>query len=151
MRALTERLTALKWPDVSPDAIERGLLQSERRVRRAQTDMEARPTVKNLHRWRRRVRRLRMQLELIRRIRNKGQPLAFTRHHRLAIRTLSESSDAIGAIQDLRTLRRVIGNEIDVEVGRQVKETLKALEAPHHDVLREQAPPRTTAMDAAAS
>jgi hypothetical protein len=39
LRALAERLAALKWPEVSPDAIERGLVRSERRVRRAQTDM----------------------------------------------------------------------------------------------------------------
>jgi CHAD domain-containing protein len=136
LRALAERLAALNWPQVSPDAIERGLVRSERRVRRAQNDMEARATVKNLHRWRRRVRRLRMQLELIRRIRNKGQSLTFTRQHHSAIRALSARSDAIGAIQDLRTLRRVISHEIDVEVGRQLKKTLQALEAPHQDVVR---------------
>jgi CHAD domain-containing protein len=109
-RALTRvesGLQALAW-SVRKKDIRAALQRSQRRDTRARRAAEAMPLPANLHRWRRRTRRLRMQLEAL-------QALAPNLARELArpslkkqLRRLQARADALGWYQDLQVLRALV-------------------------------------------
>jgi CHAD domain-containing protein len=110
IRDLCDLVEALPWKTVRRRTIEEALARSERRVARAEKRARKNPTTANLHRWRRRARRLRMQLDAWRRV---LKATGKTAHHRskqdkAAARAMSKLSDALGARQDLRALRTTL-------------------------------------------
>jgi CHAD domain-containing protein len=116
---LARRVEALPWQRLTVEEIEFALAHSERRVAKARKRMRKAATVANLHRWRRRARRLRMQLELLRKAR-KAASLPTPHHaghHKALAKGMSSLSDAIGARQDLRLLREVLRTVADADTA----------------------------------
>lgn len=115
IRELAHAVAALPWRKLSRQVVEHALANSEQRVAKARKRMRKSATTANLHRWRRRARRLRMQLELIRKARKAaGMPAP---HHaerdKALARTMSVLSDTIGSKQDLRALRKILRSIVD--------------------------------------
>lgn len=133
--ALAERLALMDWDDVTDDAIAQGLVRSELEERCAWAKALSDATLVGLGIWRRRVRRLQTQLKFAQRAQTHGLLLAYGRHPESLIRRLSAQSSQIGAIRDLRTLRRVLNRELDSEKVIQVRPILHAHEAPHYEAL----------------
>ncbi|MET0504991.1 MAG: CHAD domain-containing protein [Luteibacter sp.] len=110
IRDLAGQVAALPWRKLTRSTIEHALARSEQRVAKARKRMRKTGSAANLHRWRRRARRLRMQLELLRKAR-KATGVATPRHaarDKTLAKAMSVLSDAIGAKQDLRALRHVL-------------------------------------------
>jgi CHAD domain-containing protein len=110
IRDLGDAIEVLPWKAIGRGTIEEALARSERRVARAEKRVRKDATPANLHRWRRRARRLRMQLDFWRKVLKATGKSA---HHRgkqdkAAFRSMSKLSDALGAKQDLRALRTTL-------------------------------------------
>lgn len=119
VRTLSRQVHALAWQAMTAEEIDYALAHSERRVAKARKRMRKSASVANLHRWRRRARRLRMQIELVRKARKAaGLPAP---HHADREKTLAQDmavlSDAIGARQDLRLLREILRTLADAETA----------------------------------
>lgn len=111
---LETALRRLPWDRLDPEDVRRALARSLRRVERARVSATA--TVEQRHRWRRRLRRLRMQWNALKALR-KREPgsdpavrrlLAWLRRKAPGFRTVSEAVDALGAEQDLGLLRAAL-------------------------------------------
>lgn len=91
------------WETLKSTHIRAGLQRQRRRVQRAARRAKKHPDSENLHRWRRRVRRLRMQMDALPRL--KGD----WRHDAVkASKSLHQLSDALGRQQDLHVLMRLL-------------------------------------------
>lgn len=129
---LARQVQSLDWQRLTTEDIAIALAHSERRVTRARKRMGKAATVANLHRWRRRARRLRMQLELLRKARKAaGQPApAHASRDKALARAMSSLSDAIGARQDLRLLRTILRRVADADTAPVlIRATTRALKA----------------------
>jgi CHAD domain-containing protein len=117
IRDLASRVAALPWRKLTRRIVENALARSEQRVAKARKRMRKAGSTANLHRWRRRARRLRMQLEILRKAR-KAAGMTAPQHparDKTLARSMSALSDAIGAKQDLRALRNVLRSIVDPE------------------------------------
>ncbi len=101
-------LDALPWHAVKSSDIKAGLLHSERRARKAQKRAAHDESPENVHRWRRRVRRLRMQLEALPELGLKVAALVDALHGTGKTKALHKVSDQLGWQQDLRMLRNLV-------------------------------------------
>ena len=107
LRELAAVLEGLPWRSIRLRTINEALERSEQRVTKAHKRADKSATPVNQHDWRRKARRLRMQLELWRRVR-KATGKAGHRHapgHKEKTHDMSKLSDALGKKQDLRALR----------------------------------------------
>jgi CHAD domain-containing protein len=107
VRELGDLIERLPWRAVKRSVVEDTLDAQQHRVDRAEKRVRKASTPANLHRWRRRARRLRMQLQYWKRVLRATNKTA---HHRAkqdkaATQAMSKLSDALGAKQDLRALR----------------------------------------------
>lgn len=109
---LAGALAALPWQRVRRKALDRALARSERRAARAERKARRRITPTGLHRWRRRVRRLRMQVDAMRRIETGDAAWRATQGRRL--RKLKQRTDMLGRRQDLDVLRRLLPQASEV-------------------------------------
>lgn len=103
---IRQALSALPWERVSPQAMARALKHSQRRTKRSEDDARRRSTVDLLHRWRRRLRRLRLQLDAMAKVSAMSPDVVDPAHPRRHMRELKRMTDALGRQQDLRLLRR---------------------------------------------
>ena len=119
VRMLARQVHALPWQAMTTEEIDHALAHSEQRVARARKRMRKSDSVANLHRWRRRARRLRMQLELVRKARKAaGLPAPHHADREKALaKDMSLLSDAIGARQDLRLLRDILRTLVDADTA----------------------------------
>ena len=101
-------LDAQPWHAVKSSDIKAGLLHSERRARKAQKRAAHDDSPENVHRWRRRVRRLRMQLEALPELGLKAAGLVDSLHGPGKAKALHKVSDQLGWQQDLRMLRNLV-------------------------------------------
>lgn len=110
IRDLGDAIELLPWKSVTRRMIEQAIATSERRVARAEKRVRKDGSVANLHRWRRRARRLRMQLEFWRKVLKASGKSAHKRgpHDKAAVQAMTRLSDALGAKQDLRALRATL-------------------------------------------
>lgn len=106
LRALATAVAALPWHTVDAHVVEKALARSARRVEKARKRAKHAATIPHLHRWRRRVRRLRMQREIWRRVSKPiGHPaVVHGKKARAETHALAKLSDALGARQDLKAL-----------------------------------------------
>jgi len=114
-RAMTLRRVARQLQDQPWHALRRrdvraGLERTRRRVRKAATRATHGGThdVEGVHRWRRRARRLRMQLELLKDMKLRPGRSREGPEHGKAARSLHQLSDRLGDMQDLRLLRNLV-------------------------------------------
>lgn len=117
--AISNAIDKLPWGQHKLKAIIRqGLERSERRIAKAKEDARHAKSPASVHRWRRRVRRLRLQLEALQQLNDQtgltAQPLA---HRHKAIKTLSHLTDQLGWNQDLRVLRLLLNKLTDASVA----------------------------------
>ncbi|HVI56177.1 MAG TPA: CHAD domain-containing protein [Luteibacter sp.] len=107
IRDLGDAIEVLPWKTVTRRSIEQAIARSERRVAGAEKRARKNGSVASLHRWRRRARRLRMQLEGWRKVLKATGKAAHKRspQDKAAVHAMSKLSDALGAKQDLRALR----------------------------------------------
>lgn len=111
-------IDALPWNQVDARTVRKALKRSLKRVDAAQsTAMAPRATLEQRHRWRRRLRRLRMQWTALKALR-KGSGgalrdefealLAWIKERTPGFATVSRASDALGNEQDLRLLQQAL-------------------------------------------
>lgn len=101
-------LDDMDWDPVGKRELRDALHRSQRRVDKAARKAREAPSAEHIHRWRRRLRRLRMQLEILRGIAPglvHGEDHAASGKH---IRALRKESDRLGRLQDLQALHRLI-------------------------------------------
>ncbi|MBM9913905.1 MULTISPECIES: CHAD domain-containing protein [Stenotrophomonas] len=104
VQKVAELLSTQPWPEVKSDAIWAGYKRSERRVVKVRKKAAGSDDVEVLHRWRRAVRRLRMQIEAM-------QALGVDVSSKKAVgkaKVLHQLSDRLGRRQDLRMLRNLV-------------------------------------------
>ena len=95
------------WKRITPNALQRAIKKSRRRVVRAEHAAEQMVSSANLHRWRRCVRRLRLQLVAIAALnRSVGTEVCHVRAHRgESVKALTHLAEQLGRRQDIQVLR----------------------------------------------
>ena len=121
---IARRLDALPWAELKPAHIRHGLRRSLRRVAKAEKKAKADPAVEHLHRWRRRVRRLRMQLEAVADVAPGLAKQAGPLPGGETLKTLHALGDRLGAQQDERLLRNVLRRMRDLPGRAQLADAL---------------------------
>jgi CHAD domain-containing protein len=119
-------LDQLPWTELTGKQVREGLQRQRQRVERAARRAGKHPDAEHLHRWRRKVRRLRMQVEAMPKIRGGSAKTASTPRSK----ALHKLSDALGWEQDLHVLDRLLRRLPDIEHRRSLREELAALGAP---------------------
>lgn len=102
-----ERLGQLPWHRVHADDLRHGLEKSARRQQRAQHGALASGRADDLHDWRRKSRRLRMQLHAMKKLRLRTR-LHDARALPGSARHMAELVDQLGALQDLALLHKAL-------------------------------------------
>jgi CHAD domain-containing protein len=111
VRTIAKAMAQLPWARVSTEHIKAALAHSQRRAKRAERKARQRATAERIHRWRRRLRRLRMQCEVLASLRIAVEvlPKQLAGHSlRKVIKTLNHRADQLGWQQDLVVLRTAI-------------------------------------------
>jgi CHAD domain-containing protein len=107
-----DRLADLPWDDLTPGDIDKAMRRSAKRVVKAQARARSEASAEIIHTWRRRTRRLRMQLEAVRHLRLDAPISAKHRLEKFAsakeVKTLRALADRLGDFQDLQLLQRVL-------------------------------------------
>ena len=100
-------LEQLHWRRITPTALQRAIKKSRRRVIRAERATRQIVSNANLHRWRRCVRRLRLQLVAIAALnRSVGTRVCHVRAHRgESVKDLTHLAEQLGRRQDIQVLR----------------------------------------------
>lgn len=124
VQTLANALDQLPWAKVRKRSVEATLKQSEKRAEKARAKFEHDPKPALLHRWRRNVRRQRMQLQAWHRI------VGAAGHHlHRQARMLAKRSDALGCRQDLQVLRshvrRVAATEEQVHLMADIRAAMQ--------------------------
>lgn len=111
IRKARQALQAASWHEMSTRQLLQALQRSGERLRRAETDAHDSRSLALRHRWRRRVRRLRMQLQILAEI---AQDKAWPRGVRAAARwVLAEAADTLPGAAELHALGDVLGQQQD--------------------------------------
>jgi CHAD domain-containing protein len=132
MSRMTLAITDLPWADLTKKVVHHSVLRSLKRLEKAKAAAQAEGSSARLHRWRKRVRRLRLQLETLNGVEASAgwRSLDAVKHKVKSTRSLRRLADKLGWRQDLQVLRssiRHIGNlalakqlrrGIDHEIGR---------------------------------
>jgi CHAD domain-containing protein len=111
VRTIAKAIAQLPWAQVSTEHIKAALAHSHRRAERAERKAHQRATAERIHRWRRRLRRLRMQWEVLASLGTAIDvlPKQLAAHPlRKVIKTLNRRADQLGWQQDLVVLRTAI-------------------------------------------
>lgn len=111
IRKARQVLQASSWHELSTPQLLQALQHSAQRLRRAEGDAQDSRSLALRHRWRRRVRRLRMQLQILAEI---AQDKAWPRAARAAARwVLNEAADTLPGAAELHALGDVLGQQQD--------------------------------------
>lgn len=124
------QLGDLAWHKLKAADVRQALERSCRRVAKAEARARTDPVPANLHRWRRRVRKLRMQMEALARIEPDLAKDAAKESASKNAKALHKLSDQLGAFQDKQMLRNVLrrmrGLPNRAQTARQLREELAA-------------------------
>lgn len=113
------------WQDISPSQVRAGLQRQQQRVARAERRARHHPDAERLHDWRRKVRRLRMQLDALPRL----GPHAPKAHAPAKARALHRLADALGLHQDRHVLSQLLTRLPGIEDRAGLRARLTALDA----------------------
>ena len=109
---IVERLSGLPWSELGNKEVGRTIERSARRVAKARKRARSEESPENIHRWRRRTRRLRMQLEAVKHLDSVTEKSVKERLGELAsgkdMKDLKKLADQLGWYQDLHILDRAL-------------------------------------------
>lgn len=97
------QLQKLPWDDLKTEHVRNGLQRQHKRTTEAGRRAKKDPTAENLHRWRRRARRLRMQVDALASLDVRNISL---REH--SAKKLHKLSDSLGWHQDIQVLQTLV-------------------------------------------
>jgi hypothetical protein len=106
--SIATTLDGLPWESLSAARLQRALRKSGKRVARAGRRASKAPSARSLHRWRRRLRTLRMQLDVIAEVAPGSASRASATAAGRQGKALRRQADALGWRQDLEVLRRLL-------------------------------------------
>jgi hypothetical protein len=122
------QLADMPWHELEATDLRQALERSCHRVAKAEARAKADPLPANLHRWRRRVRKLRMQMEGLARIAPDIAKGVAKESASKAAKALHKLSDQLGAFQDKQMLRNVLRRMRSLphraQTARQLREEL---------------------------
>ena len=103
-------LDKLRWKRINQKTLQQSIKKSHRRVNKAEYAAAEQGTPASLHRWRRRVRRLRLQLDAINALnRLAGVSIqASETHKNKSTKALARLADQLGWRQDIQVLRAAL-------------------------------------------
>jgi hypothetical protein len=106
---IIDTLEVLPWQDIRPAAVKKSLKKTARKMDKAQAQALAERTPEASHRWRRRTRKFRYQLELVRKARRMaGMKKRRTKHYGDWAKRLSNTTDQLGWRQDVQIFLQTI-------------------------------------------
>ena len=127
VRKIAEQIAALPWHQLSRHDLHGALVRSARRARKAAATADSTRSPGDMHRWRRRVRHLRFQLEALGKI-----PGCEDVHFdgtlgakKATARTLGKLTDKLGWCQDLQVLKSASRGIADPALMSQLKERIE--------------------------
>ncbi|TDR44878.1 CHAD domain-containing protein [Tahibacter aquaticus] len=124
-------LLAEPWPALSAEGLLLALRRNAARMHKAQRDAEKTDSLALRHRWRRRVRRLRVQLQILAEI---GHDKAWPATTRAAAKwVLAEAADCMPSVDELRALGDALGQQQDRALLRSA--VRRAFGPPQREVL----------------
>ncbi len=112
LQQVIDRLAPLRWETLTAADVHKTLQRSAKRAAKAQRRARLDPSAQVVHAWRRRARRLRMQLEAVSQLRVQSAKSAKHGLDKLAsdnqVKRLKALADQLGRFQDLQLLQRVL-------------------------------------------
>jgi CHAD domain-containing protein len=110
LRAARQAISALPWSQLRAKTLRKAWEKTTSKVDELADEHAAKPTAASLHRWRRRVRRQRLQLETLRKLHKKvGQHAAAHLPHKgKTLHELTKLANELGFRQDLQVLRAAL-------------------------------------------
>ena len=117
----------LRWKRVSQKSLQQAIKRSHRRVSKAERDAAEQGTPASLHRWRRRVRRLRLQLEAVHALnRLSGVAIQASEVHKnKSTKALGRLADQLGWRQDIQVLRAALRTFPDAAILANMRRRLR--------------------------
>ena len=131
--SLAGQITALPWERLSAHDLCRALNRSVRRAQKAAEAADSTRSAKDAHRWRRRVRQLRFQLEALQNIESSSDTRIGCLHdgNKTSPRSLSKLTDKLGWCQDLQILKSALRGIADParmsQLKRRIQQELESL------------------------
>lgn len=108
LRRIVDRLDSLDWENLRMSDLRSALHDSRRRAAKAKHRSDNQPSAEKLHRWRRRVRKLRFQVEVIAEIAPTLAKRELHSHPGRQAKALHRLSDQLGAQRDADMLQRLL-------------------------------------------
>ena len=124
LKKVAAKIADLPWHGVKKHDVRDAIDRSERRADRAKQEFESSPAPAMLHRWRRRVRRIRLQSETIKKLEAAGS-LAQMHHHKLAKHSLGKLADSLGHKQDLQVLASTLKEVVDPALATKLRAAIR--------------------------
>jgi CHAD domain-containing protein len=124
LRKVAANIADLPWHSVTKHDVRDAIDRSARRADRAKQGFESSPAPAMLHRWRRRVRRIRLQSETIKKL-EAGGSLAHADHHKLAKHSLGKLADSLGHKQDLQVLSSTLKEVVDPALATKLRAEIR--------------------------
>lgn len=129
-RRIIETLEVLPWQAIRSSAAEKTLTKATRKMEKAREQAEAERTPEASHRWRRRTRKLRYQLELLRKARRMaGMKKSTTKAYGEQAKHLSIATDQLGWRQDFQIFLQTVEQLPDSTDVRALRRMLKSKSA----------------------
>jgi CHAD domain-containing protein len=134
LRRLEAQLEFLDWSMLRLDDFKTGIEHSQRRVESAEKRAAVEPSLETTHRWRRRVRRLRFQLEALGKVSPRTLSVFSRKHPGRSPKVLHKLGDALGDRRDAQmleaALKRVTGLPNRPELLAQLQRANKPVPKP---------------------
>jgi CHAD domain-containing protein len=126
VQGIVEAVEKLPWQLVSPSIAKGVVKQSTKRMKKARRVALEQRTVTDLHRWRRRARHLRYQLEFLRKARRMANmKKKRTQHYADQIKRLASMTDRLGWRQDFQVFLDALGHLPSSADARDLREALQ--------------------------
>ncbi|RDS83765.1 CHAD domain-containing protein [Dyella monticola] len=129
-RRMTTSLAALPWRDIRSQTAKKTLKRTKKKMKKAHAKAQRQRTPATSHRWRRRARKLRYQLDWLRKARHlAGMKKNRTKRYDHQAKHLSTLTDQLGWRQDFQVFLHAIEGLPDSDDVLAARSTLKAKSA----------------------
>lgn len=126
-RRIIDTLEVLPWQEIRPSSAKKTLKKTARKMEKAQEQAQAERTPEASHRWRRRTRKLRYQLELVRKARRMaGMKKRRTKAYGDWAKHLSHTTDQLGWRQDFQIFLQTVEQLPDSTGVQGLRQELKS-------------------------